>query len=180
MKSLGRNTGTAPSRFKPFGGMIDWAARKQATVSRATTEAELLHVLRTGKQTMWRITFFHGINLDLEHGIVLQNDKTQPIRLLKSEQNAHKASNYAPMYHNAEPARRLGLVRWRRPTSLLRKWSPTASPSSLPPAQKHAAFTRLLNWKDLADKINWMRRLHSKRRWHPRKTRNAYTHTMDD
>jgi hypothetical protein len=36
--------------FKLFGGLIDWAAKKQATVSTSTTEAELLAMLHAGKE----------------------------------------------------------------------------------------------------------------------------------
>ena len=35
--------------FKLYEGMIDWAARKQATVSTSTTETELLALLHAGK-----------------------------------------------------------------------------------------------------------------------------------
>ena len=38
--------------FKLYGGMIDWAARKQLTVSMSTTEAELLALLYAGKETL--------------------------------------------------------------------------------------------------------------------------------
>ena len=36
--------------FKLFGGMIDWASRKQLTVTTSTTEAELLSMLHAGKE----------------------------------------------------------------------------------------------------------------------------------
>ena len=36
--------------FKLFGGMIDWAARKQLTVTTSTTEAKLLSMLHAGKE----------------------------------------------------------------------------------------------------------------------------------
>lgn len=36
--------------FKLFGGMIEWASRKQLTVSTSTTEAELLSMLHAGKE----------------------------------------------------------------------------------------------------------------------------------
>jgi hypothetical protein len=39
--------------FKLFEGMIDWAAKKQATVSTSTTEAELLAMLHAAKEVIW-------------------------------------------------------------------------------------------------------------------------------
>ena len=39
--------------FKLFGGLIDWAARKQRTVITSTTEAEFLAMLHAGKEVMW-------------------------------------------------------------------------------------------------------------------------------
>lgn len=38
--------------FKLFGGLIDWAARKQLTVTTSTTEAELLAMLHAGKEVI--------------------------------------------------------------------------------------------------------------------------------
>ena len=44
--------------FKLFGGLIDWAVRKQATVTTSTTEAELLFLLHAGKELIWWNHFF--------------------------------------------------------------------------------------------------------------------------
>ncbi len=39
--------------FKLFEGLIDWATKKQATVSTSTTETELLAMLHAGKEFIW-------------------------------------------------------------------------------------------------------------------------------
>ena len=71
--------------FKLFGGLVDWASRKQATVSTSTTEAELLAMLHAGKQAMWWQHFFNKINFDTGDKLVIFNDNKQTVRLLASE-----------------------------------------------------------------------------------------------
>ena len=72
--------------FKLYGGMIDWAARKQATVSTSTTEAELLALLHAGKACIWWINFFGKLGFDYDHSVKIYNDNMQTIRILTSEQ----------------------------------------------------------------------------------------------
>ena len=66
--------------------MIDWAARKQATVSTSTTEAELLALLHAGKACIWWINFFGKLGFDYDHSVKIYNDNMQTIRILTSEQ----------------------------------------------------------------------------------------------
>jgi hypothetical protein len=73
--------------FKLFDGLIDWAAKKQATVSTSTTEAELLAMLHAGKEFIWWLNLFKkiGFSPDSNDQMTLYNDNTQTIRLLTSE-----------------------------------------------------------------------------------------------
>jgi hypothetical protein len=68
--------------FSLFGGPIDWKAGKQKTVTTSSTEAELLGLTQTAKETYWWKRFFNGLGLDLQQDITIQCDNTQTINLL--------------------------------------------------------------------------------------------------
>ena len=65
--------------FKLFSGIMDWVARKQATVIISITEVELLGMLHAEKQIMWWKNFFIKISLDLKHLVILHGNNTQTI-----------------------------------------------------------------------------------------------------
>ena len=66
--SLDRRSGEGYS-FKLFGGLIDWAARKQLTVTTSTTEAELLSMLHAGKELMWWLHLFRKLKFNVGHDL---------------------------------------------------------------------------------------------------------------
>ena len=139
--------------FKLFGGMIDWAARKQATVSTSTTEAELLGMLHAGKQTMWWMNLFTKLHLNLEHDVILYNDNTQTIRILKSELD--KAPTKLLHIDVAQCWLRQAVQIGHLDVAYL----PTAQMvadglTKLLPAQKHDTFIKQLGLKDVTDEID--------------------------
>lgn len=71
--------------FRLYGGLIDWAARKQATVTTSTTEAELLSLLHAEKELIWWKHLFSKLRFDMGHPLTIYNDNRQTLRLLKSE-----------------------------------------------------------------------------------------------
>jgi hypothetical protein len=71
--------------FKFFGGMIDWAARKQLTVTTSTTEAELLSMPHAGKELFWWTHLFEKLNFDSDQEIIIYNDNLHIIRILTSK-----------------------------------------------------------------------------------------------
>jgi len=71
--------------FKLYGGPIDWASRKQATVTTSTTEAELLAMLHAGKQAIWWNNLFRKLHFDPGHELFIKNDNQQAIRLLMAQ-----------------------------------------------------------------------------------------------
>ena len=71
--------------FRLFGGLIDWAARKQATVTTSTTEAELLSLLHAGKELIWWSHLFGKMGFDVGHYLTIYNDNKQTVRLMTSE-----------------------------------------------------------------------------------------------
>ncbi len=71
--------------FKFFDDMIDWAAKKQFTISIFITEAKLLSMLHADKKLIWWIHFFQKLKFDFNQKIMIYNDNFQTIRFLISE-----------------------------------------------------------------------------------------------
>ena len=57
--------------FKLFGGLIDWKANKQKTVTLSSTEAELLAMSQTGKETLWWNRLFNLLEFDPGHQVAI-------------------------------------------------------------------------------------------------------------
>ncbi|KAL6352274.1 hypothetical protein LRP88_14480 [Fusarium phalaenopsidis] len=68
-----------------FGGLITWKASRQATVTTSTTEAELLALEQTAKETMSLKRLFHELQFDPEIPWDIRCDNQQTIRLVIGE-----------------------------------------------------------------------------------------------
>jgi hypothetical protein len=71
--------------YKLYGGLINWRASKQHTVTTSTTEVELLAILEAAKSTFWWKCLFKAIEFDPEHHISILCDNQQTINLLTKE-----------------------------------------------------------------------------------------------
>ncbi len=71
--------------FKLFDDLIDWAARKQVTISTSIIEAKLLAMLHAEKEFIWWIHFFEKLRFNSDQKMIIYNDNLQIIRLLTSE-----------------------------------------------------------------------------------------------
>lgn len=71
--------------FSLFNGLIDWKASKQKTVTTSSTEAEMLALSITAKETIWWNRFFDSIDFDPGHETFIQCDNTQTIRAFTSD-----------------------------------------------------------------------------------------------
>lgn len=65
-----------------FGGPVAWKASRQATVTTSTTEAELLALSETAKETIALQRFFEAIQLVLKTPFNIGCDNQQTIRLV--------------------------------------------------------------------------------------------------
>lgn len=65
--------------FKLFGGLIDWKANKQKTVTLSSTEAELLAISQVGKETLWWSRLFDLLEFNPGHQVAIQCDNHQTI-----------------------------------------------------------------------------------------------------
>ena len=68
-----------------FGGPVAWKSGKQDTVTTSSTEAELLALTHTVKETIAIARLFKGLNLSLDQPLTIQCDNTQTIRLVTSD-----------------------------------------------------------------------------------------------
>ncbi len=71
--------------FKLFDGLIDWATKKQTTMSTSITEIELLVMLHADKKFIWWLNLFKKIEFSSDQQMTLYNDNLQTIRLLISK-----------------------------------------------------------------------------------------------
>ena len=71
--------------FSLFGGPIDWRAGKQKTITTSSTEAELLSLSLTAKETYWWKRMFRELGLSLEHEVTIQCDNVQTIGALTKD-----------------------------------------------------------------------------------------------
>jgi hypothetical protein len=71
--------------FKLFDDLIDWAAKKQVTVSTSIIEAELLTLLHDAKEYIWWIHLFKKLKFDSNQDLLIYENNLQIIRLMKSK-----------------------------------------------------------------------------------------------
>jgi hypothetical protein len=71
--------------FKLFSGPTDWKSAKQKTVTTSSTEAELLALTYTSKETMWWRRFFQNICFDPGHELAILCNNHQTIQLVTKD-----------------------------------------------------------------------------------------------
>ena len=71
--------------MKLFGGAVAWRANKQDSVTTSTTEAELLAVSQTARETIYLSRLMKALKLVLPEALTIECDNLQTIRLLVDE-----------------------------------------------------------------------------------------------
>ncbi|CRG92922.1 hypothetical protein PISL3812_10003 [Talaromyces islandicus] len=79
------------SVYKLYGGIVEWHATKQKTITTSTTEAELLSLSDVGKQIQVWNRLFKSISFKLDHEIRIQCDNKQTVGLMDKKE---------PPYHS--------------------------------------------------------------------------------
>ena len=129
--------------FMLFNGVIDWKASKQKTVTTSSTEAELLAMSTTAKETIWWTRFFESINFDPGHQTNIQCDNMQTIRALTSDTPRFTTKlRHIDIHHHwlrQEIREKRVEIEWTSTTSILAD----GLTKSLPP-QRHKEFVRLV------------------------------------
>ena len=68
-----------------FGGLIDWKVTLQRSVTRSTTEAELLSISTAAVKIIWWQQFFKAIGFNLERDFTVLCDNMQTVQLLRQD-----------------------------------------------------------------------------------------------
>ena len=71
--------------MKLFGGPVAWKANKQDTVTTSSTEAKLLAILQTAKESIYLSRLMKALYLSVPEPLTIECDNTQTIRLLVDE-----------------------------------------------------------------------------------------------
>ena len=130
--------------FSLFKGPIDWKATKQKTVTKSTTEAELLALSHAGSELLWWQRFFDNIGLTFDKTPTLQCDNKQTLGIVTKEAKKLQTSLRHVDIHQ----------HWLRQEyqqgTLAVQWIPTSEMvadglTKLLPPQKHQEFCKLLN-----------------------------------
>ena len=138
--------------FKFSGMTIDWKATVQRTVTKSTTEAELLSLSLAGSQMQEWIRFFHGISLTLDCKPTIWCDNQQTVGIAtKSQDKLHTKVKHVDIHQlwirQEVTAGRLDVV-----------WVPTDKMladglTKTLPRQKFKEFVRLLGLTDISHRL---------------------------
>ena len=132
-----------------YGGPIDWKASKQPTVTTSSTEAELLALSETARQSLWWKRFFGNIQFDTKQKTTIYCDNKQTLSLMEAETPRLSTRLRHIDVHGC----------WLRQEvqekNITTSWIPTAE---MPadgltkplPNQKHQNFIKLLNMIDIS------------------------------
>ena len=136
--------------FKLFGGVVDWSSRKQATVTTSTTEAELLALLHSGKESIWWTTLFNKLGFSTGQKMTLYNNNRQTIRLLTATEPliSTKLRHVDISQHWLRERTQAGdlHVAWLETNRMI-----ADGLTKLLPPQKHKNFVELLGLVDIRD-----------------------------
>ena len=68
--------------FKLFGTPVDWKATKQRTVTKSSTDAELLALSHAGSEMIWWRRLFRYMDIKLDQEPTLYCDNQQTLRIV--------------------------------------------------------------------------------------------------
>ena len=132
--------------FMLFGGLIDWKASKQRTVTTSSTEAEFLAISAAGKELIWWTRFFESINFRTNQIPFIQCDNMQTIRALNAPNFTTKLRHIDIHRHwlRQEVSRGQIHIQWVSTSKILADGLTKALP-----LQRHADFIKLLGLKEV-------------------------------
>ena len=139
--------------MKLFSGAIMWQSSKQKTVTTSTTEAELLSLSHTARETIALYRLFEQIQFDPEQQPRILCDNQQTVGLIQKERPQLTSKLRHINIHN------FWLRQIRRDGKITVQWVPTTDmpadgftkPLS---AQKHSHFIKQLGLVDISSRID--------------------------
>ena len=131
------------SAYKLFGGLIDWRANKQRTVTLSYTEAELLAISQAGKESLWWSRLFSMLEFDPDDEATIECDNQQTIRAITSKNPRFTTKLRHVDIHAHWLGQEVALG------TIAVKWVPSAQivadgSTKVLPIQRHREFIRLL------------------------------------
>jgi hypothetical protein len=139
--------------FKLYGLPIDWKATVQRTVTKSTTEAELLSLSLAGTEMEWWQRFFDAVQFKPEFTPSLWCDNQQTVSIAtKAADKLQTKLKHVDIHHH-----------WVRQEvsegRLLIEWKPTADMpadglTKILSRQKHMGFIQQLGLIDISSKID--------------------------
>ncbi|KAM6506366.1 hypothetical protein FSOLCH5_15475 [Fusarium solani] len=139
--------------MKLFSGAIMWQSSKQKTVTTSTTEAELLSLSHTARETIALYRLFEQIQFDPEHQPRILCDNQQTVGLVQKERPQLTSKLRHVDIHN------FWLRQVHRDGEITVQWVPTTDmpadgftkPLS---AEKHSHFVKQLGLVDISSRID--------------------------
>ena len=139
--------------MKLFNGPIMWQSSKQKTVTTSTTEAELLSLSHTARETIALYRLFDQIEFDPEQEPLILCDNQQTVGLIQKERPQATSKLRHVDIHN------LWLRQVHKDGKVMVQWVPT---SDMPAdgltkplsAQKHSQFIKQLGLVDISSKFD--------------------------
>jgi hypothetical protein len=139
--------------MKLFSGAIMWQSSKQKTVTTSTTEAELLSLSHTARETIALYRLFEQIQFDPEHQPRILCDNQQTVGLVQKERPQLTSKLRHVDIHN------FWLRQVHRDGKITVQWVPTTDmpadgftkPLS---AEKHSHFVKQLGLVDISSRID--------------------------
>ena len=139
--------------MRMFGGPIMWQSSKQKTVTTSTTEAELLSLSHTARETIALYRLFKQVQFDPEHQPPILCDNLQTVGLIQKERPQATSKLRHVDIHN------LWLRQIHQEGKIQVQWVPTADMPAdglTKPltAQKHSHFIQQLGLVDITAMIH--------------------------
>jgi hypothetical protein len=138
--------------FKLYGLPIDWKATVQRSVTKSTTEAELLSLSTAGSEMEWWQRFFKAINFDPEFTPALWCDNQQTVLIAtKTADKLQTKLKHVDVHHQwvrQEVAEGRLQVDWKATAEM-----PADGLTKILSRQRHANFVRQLGLSDLSSKL---------------------------
>ena len=132
--------------FRLFGGLIDWKASKQRTVTTSSTEAELLAISTASKELIWWTRFFEAISFIPQDVTEIECDNKQTIRAFTNISQFSTKLRHVDIHRHwlrQEVERKTVNIKWTPSTSIMADGlTKTLSP------QRHKEFLKLLGMQE--------------------------------
>jgi hypothetical protein len=138
--------------FQLFNMTVDWKSTLQRTVTKSTTEAELLALSLAGSEMAEWLRLFDGLALKLNEVPVIWCDNQQTVGIVtKKQEKLHTKLKHVDIHQNwvrQEVAASRINVQWQGTSQM-----PADGLTKILPKQQHAHFVRQLGLVNINDLI---------------------------